>query len=249
MFSRRFLALSSRRVRSLRRRWHGPPRSCAQGREPLARPSRTNRSVWCILFPFGTLGVIVLNIGVVSSSPTADAQTFQQATEVTAPSNALSGSGGLLDSISCPSAGNCVAVDSCQNNSDAFQETEATESGGTWGQAATVTSPSNAASNPGADLTGVSCTSPGNCVAVGEYIDVSGNGQAMEATESGGTWGQTAKVTSPSNAASNPGADLTGVSCTSPGNCVAVGEYSDVSGNGQAMEAAESGGPGARRPR
>jgi hypothetical protein len=180
--------------------------------------------------------------------------TWGQATEVTLPSNAESGSPNALSGVSCTSAGNCVAVGYYIDSSGGYQAMEATETGGAWGQATEVTAPSNANSIstcffglyqfcvPRA-LNGVSCTSAGNCVAVGNY-DSSGVEQAMEATETGGTWGQAAEVTLPATARVGlpPGAALNGVSCTSAGNCVAVGNYGDSSGETQAMEATETGG-------
>ena len=61
----------------------------------------------------------------------------------------------------------------------------------------------------------------------------------MEATETGGTWGQAAEVTPPSNRSSHYGQELYGVSCPSTGNCVVVGDYNDTSGADQAMVATE----------
>ena len=117
-----------------------------------------------------------------------------------------------------------------------------TETGGTFAQATEVTAPSNAASDPQAAPLALSCTSVGNCVAVGDYVDSSGNSQVMEVTETGGTFAEATEVTLPSNAGSNPRAGLNGVSCTSVGNCVGVGGYDDSSGNGHAMEVTETGG-------
>jgi hypothetical protein len=171
--------------------------------------------------------------------------TFAQATEVTAPSNAGStppAPQAGLDGISCTSARNCVAVDGYEDTSGNGQAMEATERSGTWGQATEVTAPSNAGTNPEASLDGISCTSAGNCVAIGSYLDSSSNGQPMEATETGGTWGQAIEVTAPSNAGTDPNAVLKGISCSSEGNCTAVGTYEDSSGNGQAMEASETSG-------
>ena len=125
--------------------------------------------------------------------------------------------------------GNCVLVGDYVDSSNKSQSMVVTETGGTFAQATEVTPPSNAASNSGADLSGVSCTSVGNCVAVGSYFDSSENGQAMEVTETGGTFAEATEVTAPSNAASDPRAGLGEVSCTSVGNCVLVGNYVDSS--------------------
>ena len=118
---------------------------------------------------------------------------------------------------------------------------------GTSTQAIKITAPANAAGDPQADLEGISCSSVGNCSAVGNYSDSSGKQQAMAATETSGTWARAAEVKSPGNAAGDPQADLEGISCSSVGNCTAVGSYADNagtdgSGNGQAMAAIETSG-------
>jgi hypothetical protein len=173
---------------------------------------------------------------------TATGGTFAQATEVTAPSNAGSEPSAELDGVSCPSAGNCVGVGFYRDKSGARQAMEATETGGSFAQATEVTAPTGAGITPLASLSGVSCTSAGNCVGVGRYTDSSGDQQAMEATEAGGSFAQATEVTAPTDAGSNPLASLSGVSCTSAGTCVGVGSYVDSSGRTQAMEATETGG-------
>jgi uncharacterized repeat protein (TIGR02543 family) len=113
---------------------------------------------------------------------------------------------------------------------------------GTWAQATEITAPANAGTDPEAQFVGVSCWSAGNCTAAGYYTDSSGNGQAMAATETSGTWAQATEITAPANAGTNPGATLYGVSCSSAGNCTATGFYTDSSGNRQAMAATETSG-------
>ena len=170
---------------------------------------------------------------------------FAQAMEVRAPSNAGTtppAPQAGLDGISCTSAGKCTAVGTYEDSSGHGQAMEATETSGTWEQAAEITASANAGTNPDASLGGISCTSAAKCVAVGSYLDSSGNGQAMEATETSGTWRQVTKVTAPPNAGTDPNAVLKGISCTSAGNCTAIGTYEDSSGNGQAMEATETSG-------
>jgi hypothetical protein len=165
-----------------------------------------------------------------------------QAAEVTAPSNAATNPDSSLGGISCTPAGSCVAVGSYLDSSGNGEPMEATETSGRWGQAAEIPAPSNAGTDPNAVLKGISCTSEGNCTAVGTYEDSSGNGQAMEATETSGTWDQAAQVTAPSNTGTNPEALLYSISCTSAGNCAGVGSYLDSSGHLQAMEATETSG-------
>jgi hypothetical protein len=97
-----------------------------------------------------------------------------------------------------------------------------------------------------AALQGVACTSAGNCVAVGYFTDATKSTQAMAVAEAGGTWGRASELTLPAGADVSAGAQagLSSVACTSAGNCVAVGFYTDSSGSKdrQAMVASETSG-------
>ena len=170
--------------------------------------------------------------------------TWGQAVAVTAPAGAYgSPPQSALDGLSCISAGDCQAVGTYPTSSNNDLAMEATETDGTWSQAVEVSSPADADTPPYVVLSHLSCTSAGNCQAVGWYTDSSGDTQAMEATETGGTWSQATKVTAPADAATNPSAILRGISCTSAGNCGAVGSYTDSSGDTQAMAASENATP------
>jgi hypothetical protein len=75
---------------------------------------------------------------------------------------------------------------------------------------------------PGNFLNAISCSSVGNCSAIGQYVDINGNNQAMAATETSGTWAQATAVTAPAN----PGnSGLLGISCSSVGNCTDVAPF------------------------
>jgi hypothetical protein len=81
----------------------------------------------------------------------------------------------------------------------------------------------------GAEVTSVSCASPGNCSAVGAYALNTGNQQAFVVNEVGGVWQRAEEV--PGTAALNKGdfAEINSVSCASAGNCSAGGDYLDAS--------------------
>jgi hypothetical protein len=110
------------------------------------------------------------------------------------------------------------------------------EVNGTWGKAKQV--PGSAALNQGGDepnLSGPSCSSAGNCSAVGSYTDSSGHGQAFVVDEVNGIWGTAEEV--PGTAALNQGgfAQALSVSCAPAGTCSAGGLYTDSSGQLQAF--------------
>jgi hypothetical protein len=170
-----------------------------------------------------------------------------QASELSLPSNAKTIAGSqyaVLLSVSCASQGNCAAGGYYRDTSGSQQAMVAAEAGGVWGQASELSLPSNASATlQDAYVRSVSCTSQGNCVAGGRFKDTAGNRQAMVVAETNGSWGQASELSLPSNA--NAGSQLAavqGVSCTSAGNCSAVGYYKDTSGGYQAMVAAEAGG-------
>jgi hypothetical protein len=147
-------------------------------------------------------------------------------------------------SVSCTSAGNCVAGGYYgRNSTDPYLVTSGngfviSERNGRWGQATEV--PGLAALNKdgNAEVSSVSCASPGNCAAGGNYQDGSGRHQGFVASERNGRWGQAVEV--PGLGALNQGgllfAGVTSVSCVSPGNCAAGGSYySDTVGHQQAF--------------
>ena len=168
--------------------------------------------------------------------------SWAQATEVTAPSNAGGNPGADFYGISCSSAGTCTAAGSYTDASGNNQLMAATEASGVWAQAAEVSAPSNAGSNPDAYFSGISCSSAGNCTAAGSYSDSSGHAQAMTATETSGSWAQATEVAAPANAGSDPAAYFFGISCSSTAYCTASGEYTDTSSSEEPMTATETSG-------
>jgi hypothetical protein len=93
-----------------------------------------------------------------------------------------------------------------------------------WGQAIEI--PGLAALSQGkAELpVSVSCPTPGNCAAVGDYLHGSG-AQGFVVDERNGQWGQAIEL--PGLGVLNTGgnAEVNQVSCASAGNCAAAGQY------------------------
>ncbi len=105
-------------------------------------------------------------------------------------------------------------------------QARAAASAGVWGTAATVPGTDAFPQAPGSGwVTSVSCAKPGDCSAGGYYQDSAGNNQALVANEVNGTWHTAIEV--PGTAALNRVGDasITSMSCTSPGNCSAGGQY------------------------
>jgi hypothetical protein len=136
------------------------------------------------------------------------------------------GGDGVISSVSCASAGNCGAGGIYRDGAGRTQVFVASQTNGTWGKAIEV--PGSAALNVAgdADFITLSCASPGDCSAGGEYADRAGGFfQAFVVTETKGTWGKAIEI--PGIAALNKGgnAEVTALSCASPGNCSAAGHY------------------------
>jgi hypothetical protein len=147
-----------------------------------------------------------------------------------------------LDSVSCPSAGHCIAVGQYQGpaggsvivNQPGLIETL---DGTTWTASAAPLPSDASTTEPAVDLNSVSCSSATACVAVGEY---DGNGlDPYVATLSGSTWTwQPASVPAdPSDPGLRIGGDLLAVSCASDG-CIAVGDATSPDENDALIEAA-----------
>jgi D-alanine-D-alanine ligase-like ATP-grasp enzyme len=144
------------------------------------------------------------------------------------------GNGGLVNSVSCASAGNCSAGGDYRDGSGHEQAFVVTQVHGTWGKAEEV--PGTATLNHGgnADIASVSCTSAETCGAGGAYTVSSHVAQPFVVSQVHGTWGTAEEVPGISVLdKGNDGANITSVSCASAGNCSAAGQYLDSSSRQQ----------------
>lgn len=131
-----------------------------------------------------------------------------------APVPGTAGQDQIAPQVSCTSTGNCVAVGGIYYNAGGWY---ATETDGTWGTATMVTTSGY--------LTGVSCTADAYCAAAG--FEGIGVGEPIVLTESGGAWSSPAEI--PGSAGGQGWLDA--LSCTSTGNCTAVGHDNRDNGN------------------
>ncbi len=144
------------------------------------------------------------------------------------------GHGAAVTSVSCGSAGNCVAgghytdANSIHGSAE-VQAFVVDEKNGVWGDAVEV--PGTAALNAGgeAGVASVSCVSAGNCAAGGSYTEAvggfQGSGQAFVVDEKNGVWGTAREVRGNATFKTNFGGRVNSVACASVGNCVAGGYY------------------------
>jgi hypothetical protein len=141
---------------------------------------------------------------------------------------------GFLSSVACSTMDSCVTggslSDKSGRNSQGLLESL---SNGIWSPVA-LPLPGDAVPGEFGNFNVVTCPGPGTCVAVSSYTDVSGNEQGLIETLTGGAWTAT-EAPVPTNAGADPQAALAGVSCPSADSCVAVGGYSDGSGDPEGL--------------
>lgn len=158
---------------------------------------------------------------------------------------------GGLRLVSCPSVGDCTAAGGYTDSAGRQQGLLVTESNGSWGRPITAGLPPNAgtvADGEAPVIEALACPSPGNCTAVGLYGDGSGSPQGWLLSEADGTWARGFEAKLPANAYHSEGSylypviGLGSVSCTSTGNCTALGGYLDRGQNEDGLILSERGG-------
>ena len=144
----------------------------------------------------------------------------------------------LVDSVSCPATGDCVAGGVYTDRNGNSQAFVANETNGVWGDAIEVPGTETLIS---AAVESVSCGAVGDCAAAGLYLDGSGV-PAFVASETNGVWGNAIEV--PGTATINTEEIIQGtpVSCAAAGECAAGGQYTDGSGHRQAFVLSEKNG-------
>jgi hypothetical protein len=159
------------------------------------------------------------------------------------PSNSSAPASAQLGAVACTHSGFCEAVGSYQDSSGNDQIMAlAKPAGSAWRPAAEVASPASAAANPDAFVTGVACTSPGSCVAVGNYSVSSSRFAALGAVESRGIWHQASGIAAPRGAISSTFTAISSIACSAAESCLGVGEYAVSATQSRAMSVTESKG-------
>ena len=94
--------------------------------------------------------------------------------EVVFPPGGTATAGASLDSVACPSAGNCLAVGTYKPTLATFKPFVVARRNGSWSKGADVPPPAGVGENYNGDLVSVSCPSAKTCVAVGSRTLASG---------------------------------------------------------------------------
>jgi hypothetical protein len=136
---------------------------------------------------------------------------------VASPDNSAPSDSDALNGVSCPSSRDCVAVGELQPSSSGGRTLVESFDGTRWSLL-----PSHEVGPPSLDdaLAAVSCPSPRSCLAVGNASSSpAGGGRVLVESFDGARW---SPVRSPG---AGRASGLAGVSCVSPGRCVAAGAY------------------------
>jgi hypothetical protein len=144
-----------------------------------------------------------------------------------------------FNSVSCASPDNCTAVGRFQNAVDDFQAFTMTSTGGDWDYAQPAQFNAGLQNiEPDDVLRSVSCATPGNCTAVGDFMNSINNKEAFTYTSINGVWGAAEPAEFSDGVRSNSGsASFYSVSCSTPRNCTALGDFSSTAGGREAFTA------------
>lgn len=158
--------------------------------------------------------------------------TWHNAIKVTGPPARTEAS---LDSVICPSLGNCGAGGYFVDRSRHTQALVVTEQSGHWGKAIEV--PGTGALNTGgfAVVNSVACPARGSCAAIGQYATSPSQNHMFVVNEVAGKWGQAQVVPATGTFEAN-------MTCTSPGDCTTGGSIKNGSGQLQAFVISETNG-------
>jgi hypothetical protein len=140
--------------------------------------------------------------------------------------------GAELSAVACPAPASCVAAGAYSADTAGFL---VSSTGASWAATATPL-PAQAAADPATSFPSIACQQR-TCVATGAYTDSSGSRQGLIVSDHGGVM---TAITAPlpkgaAPAQGSPGARLASVACPSATGCVAVGEYTDTSGDAQTL--------------
>jgi hypothetical protein len=142
------------------------------------------------------------------------------------PNGITTGEENVLDSVSCPSSLQCIAVGYGRTLAGAYVNEALQWNGKTWRSLSTP-QPGGTSMQSDGHLDGLACPSASDCWADGGYSRA-GHRYRNEALLWNGTkWTQ---VATPDPGSDSGGTELTSISCTKPSRCWAVGYYYNPKG-------------------
>ena len=104
------------------------------------------------------------------------------------------------------------------------------EKDGTWGTGEQVPGTGTLNAGGSASVSALSCASDGYCAAGGSYGDAARHDHAYVADETAGTWGTAVELPGITALEGGGNSTVKSISCGAPGDCAAVGTYTEASG-------------------
>jgi hypothetical protein len=155
------------------------------------------------------------------------------ATQLFATQTLGSGLSNTMNSIACPSAGNCTAIGGYADAQGLSQPFVEDESNHNWSRALEIPGVQSLNDSAGASLTALSCSAVDDCSAGGTYTDAGSNAQAFLVNDASGTWSKPIEVPGTSSLNKGGNASISYVSCSADGSCGVQGAYTDAGKNVQ----------------
>ena len=153
------------------------------------------------------------------------------AAEAPLPGNAAQTNG--FSHVACPSS-SCAAVGSYADSAGNSHIVVDWGSGSSWTPVdAPLPGDAIISASGGPGIAAEACAAGSSCVLAGDYANSAGS-QGLLIAGSGTSWTAT-KAPVPGNAAPNPGVSIYSVACPSAAFCVAVGTYTDSTGEQQGL--------------
>ena len=150
---------------------------------------------------------------------------WHQAVEVPGLGALNTGGAAEASTVSCGSAGNCVASGFYSNPLGFKRGFVVNERSGVWHRAFEVPGLAALKTGESADVGSLSCGSAGNCVVGGYYQTRSALVPGFVASERHGVWGRAIEVPGLTALNTDVNALVNSVSCASAGNCAVGGFY------------------------
>jgi len=147
-----------------------------------------------------------------------------------------------VDSVSCGSAGNCVAGGFYSSGQISERGFVTVERNGRWGTAVEVPGLAALDKDRYSAANSVSCASAGNCLVGGYYTYHGGDEGAFAAVERNGVWADAIAVPGLATLDKGHGSGVGSVSCAPAGTCTASGGYTGRGGTTEGFVAAERNG-------
>ncbi len=171
---------------------------------------------------------------------------WARAREVALPANATNDSQvAEVRGVECLVRNDCSAVGTYMDNNPVASRNQGftlSEVGGVWHRAVEITISAKSNFNPFVSMYQLDCSSAGNCVGVGSFIDANDVTQALLVDQVHGAWRAGAELALPLSASAYAGGALSEVTCVRRASCSVFGTFYASGGAEEGLVATETSG-------